>query len=538
MAIPCSYGSGTLMLILLAVLGASAGADHHIKMWRGGAAFVTQSTGRSAGPSNAPLSLRCGSSLAASQSASATSYEEKVELLEKSKKLSLAPMMEYTTPHFRHMVRLLTSRTLLYTEMVTANAIVHERKDAIEALRQDNIKAASESKDPSCEYNASYLRRFLGQGSVPPLEGPSVLQLGGSDADDLRGAAKCVMEMTERGYCDYTALNLNCGCPSPKVAGKGCFGAALMEDPTLVRDLTRAMHEGCGGALPVTVKCRIGTDTSLLDENFTLTRYNELNPDVEYGKLCKFIETIASNGVVTDFQIHARIAVLGKSFSPADNRKVPPLKYDMVRQLVEDYPELSFSLNGGVETLSQTQAEFGACPKLAGVMVGRAWAANPWSFAMADKLLYGDEGEGEKLLGYSKPRNRLELLQMFGKHADAEEKEWDPVKMRRFVTKAISPLFAGEANAKQFRIELDEIGGMPKKLASQGKSWKDEPPLSDLILDAANRHLSVETLLRTPEESYEMAVWEEQKKKSKARGLPQPVVAEWQQERKASDDEI
>ena len=110
--------------------------------------------------------------------------------------------------------------------------------------------------------------------------------------------------------------------------------------------------------------------------------------------------------------------------------------------------------------------------------------------------------------------------------------------MRRFVTKAISPLFAGEANAKRFRIELDEIGGMPKKLASQGKSWKDEPPLSDLILDAANRHLSVETLLRTPEESYEMAVWEEQKKKSKARGLPQPVVAEWQQERKASDDEI
>lgn len=405
--------------------------------------------------------------------------------------------------------------------MVAANAIVHERKDAIEQLRQDNIAAAEAGREPNCQYDASYLRRFLGQGMVAPLEGPSVLQLGGSEPDVLAGATKAVMELTERGYCDYTALNLNCGCPSPKVAGKGCFGAALMDDPKLVRDLTTAMHEGCGGTMPVTVKCRIGTDTDLLagGSGFTVERYSELDAEAEYAKLSNFIDTVASNDIVTDFQVHARIAVLGKSFSPADNRKVPPLKYDYVRRLVQDYPDLTFSLNGGVDTLSETTEELDACPGLAGVMIGRAWAANPWSFACSDSILYGDTGQGEELLEYTKPRNRLEVLEMYGNHADAEEIRGDPVKIRRFITKAVSSLFAGEHNAKRYRIALDEIGGRPKKLASRGQSWKDEPPLSELILGAAAKHLSEEVLLRTPEESYEMILWEEQRQKAKAASL-------------------
>eukprot|EP00562_Extubocellulus_spinifer_P000739 CAMPEP_0178481312 /NCGR_PEP_ID=MMETSP0696-20121128/6147_1 /TAXON_ID=265572 /ORGANISM="Extubocellulus spinifer, Strain CCMP396" /LENGTH=542 /DNA_ID=CAMNT_0020108781 /DNA_START=219 /DNA_END=1847 /DNA_ORIENTATION=+ len=479
---------------------------------------------------------------------------QKSELLKASSKLSLAPMMEYTDRHFRHLVRLLSSRTLLYTEMVAGNAIVHERKDAIDKLRQDNTVAAKTGAPPVCEYDASYLRRFLGQGMVAPLEGPSVLQLGGSEPDVLAGASRAVVELTERGYCDYTALNLNCGCPSPKVAGKGCFGAALMDDPKLVRDLTTAMHDGCGGAMPVTVKCRIGTDTDMVANGsggFTVKRYSEMDAEAEYGELCNFIETVASNGIVTDFQVHARIAVLGKSFSPADNRKVPPLKYDYVRRLVQDYPQLSFSLNGGVDTLSGAKEELDECPGLAGVMIGRAWAANPWSFACSDSILYGDKGQGEVLLGYAKPRNRLEVLQMYGKHVDVEEQEHDPVRIRRFMTKAVSSLFAGEPNAKRYRIALDEIGGRPKKLAARGESWKDEPPLSELILDAATKHLSEEVLLRTPEESYEMILWEEQRTKervaltdtascSDAGGgdneSGQSIVAEWQQTRKESTE--
>ena len=179
------------------------------------------------------------------------------------------------------------------------------------------------------------------------------------------------------------------------------------------RQLVRALHEGCRGSLPVTVKCRIGTDTPL-SERFTPTSYAQgRSAEDEYGDLARFVETVASTGVVTDFGVHARIAVLGKSFSPADNRKIPPLKYDLVRQLVQDFPEFTFLLNGGIETISQVRSELAAAPGLKGVMIGRALAVDPWSFAMTDELLYG---ETETV-----PRNRLEILQEYGRHADAEE---------------------------------------------------------------------------------------------------------------------
>jgi tRNA-dihydrouridine synthase A len=100
-----------------------------------------------------------------------------------------------------------------------------------------------------------------------------------------------------------------------------------MDEPRLVSQLTEAIHDGCDGKLTVTVKCRIGTDTHDL---FTKQGYAELDPEVEYRRLCDFINEVSSNGVVTDFTVHARIAVLQKSFSPADNRKIPPLKYDVI----------------------------------------------------------------------------------------------------------------------------------------------------------------------------------------------------------------
>lgn len=439
-----------------------------------------------------------------------TKYDE----LMGASRLSLAPMMEYTDRHFRHLVRLISKRTLLYTEMVTVNAISHERRDVVDEFRQSNPHATESQVRRG--YDDIYLRRYLSQGFIEPLEGPSVLQVGGSDPQQMHDASQTVMDMTERGICDYTAINLNCGCPSPKVAGKGCFGAALMEDGKLVSELTRALHDGCDGALPITVKCRIGTD---IDSPFTKMGYQAIDEEEEYSKLCRFIESVASNGIVTDFSVHARLAVLTKSFSPADNRKIPPLKYHTVRRLVEDYPEFTFSLNGGLESIAQAQAEFDECPGLKGVMIGRSWAADPWSFAMADRLLYGDT---------SCPTNRLQVLQEYVKHADAEEAAGDPIKIRRFLVKAITPLFAGEPNGKRYRIALDEIAGLPKKLELEGKSLHNYPPISELIMNAAMESLSEEVLLRSPEESYERTLkqWQINRDGRSAK------VAEWQELRK------
>jgi hypothetical protein len=128
--------------------------------------------------------------------------------------------------------------------------------------------------------------------------------------------------------------------------------------------------------------------------------------------------------------------------------------------------------------------------------------------------------------------NRLELLKAYGKHADAEEELWDPVKIRRFIIKAVSPLFAGEANGKRYRIAIDEIAGLPKKLSAQGKTLEGYPPVSELIINAALEHLNEETLLRTPEESYDRALFEEAKRKGEGRSLN---VAEWQERRKQED---
>ena len=424
--------------------------------------------------------------------------------------------------------------------MVAANAIVHERKDGLlrkgddllhghDPTTSSALLATQVKEDIDAHgYDMTYLRRFMGQGHAAS-EGPSVLQLGGSDPQVLEEACQTLMQLTDRGYCDYTAVNLNCGCPSPKVAGKGCFGAALMEEPELVRDLVMGMHNGCQGEIPITVKCRIGTDNGFA---FTKSGYDEVSDQMEYSNLCKFIETVASSGVVTDFQVHARIAVLNKSFSPADNRKVPKLKYEFVRRLVQDYPELTFSLNGGVNSIVDAREELDRCGDMAGVMVGRAWAANPWSFSMADEILYGDASSSTSTSTTTststRPKNRLEVLQAYAKHADAEEELWDPVKIRRFIIKAATPLFAGEPNGKRYRIALDQIAQIPKKLKLQGKSMEGEPPISELIMNAALDNISQDILLRSPEESYERMY-------GGGGGESSEIIQEWQHDRKMEE---
>lgn len=244
--------------------------------------------------------------------------------------LSVAPMMEWTDRHFRYMVRLLTRRTLLYTEMVTAPAIIHGQRDDL------------------LDFNEQ--------------EHPVVVQLGGSDPKDL---AKCAQICEQKGY---DAINLNVGCPSDRVQS-GKIGACLMKEPQLVADCMKAMAGACG--LPVTVKTRIGVDE-----------------EDSYDFLKAFVETVAGAGV-RHFVIHARKAWL-KGLSPHENRTKPELAYDRVYQLKADFPQMRFVLNGGVRSLEEAKEHLG---KVDGVMLGRAAYEMPYVLAEADREIFGEAGE-------------------------------------------------------------------------------------------------------------------------------------------------
>ena len=243
-----------------------------------------------------------------------------------SHRLSVAPMMEWTDRHCRSFHRLLAPHAVLYTEMVTAAAIVHGDRE-----------------------------RLLG---FSPAEQPVVLQVGGSDPGQLAVAAQAGAEF------GYGEINLNCGCPSDRVQA-GRFGACLMAEPILVAECVAAMREA--QPLPVTVKTRIGIDDS---EGYTFLR--------------QFVETVAAAGC-GHFIIHARKAWL-KGLSPKENREVPPLDYSMAYQLKQDFPALAVSVNGGIADLPAIDAHL---LRLDGVMVGREAYQNPWFLAEAEQRLFG-----------------------------------------------------------------------------------------------------------------------------------------------------
>lgn len=157
---------------------------------------------------------------------------------------------------------------------------------------------------------------------------------------------------------------------------------------------------------------------------------------------------------------------------------------------------------------------------------------------MADSLLYGDNNENTIISTTSpnvvKPRNRLEVLKAFGQHADAEEELWDPIKIRRFLIKAVTPLFAGEPNGKKYRIALDEIARIPKKLKAQGKTLEGSPPISELIMNAAVDNIREEILLRTPEESFERMIGGI----SNASRSDREILRDWQKDRKSQGETV
>ncbi len=251
-------------------------------------------------------------------------------------RLSIAPMMDWTDRHCRYFHRLMSREALLYTEMVTAPALV--RGGAVHLL----------------DYDAA--------------EHPVAVQLGGSDPKELAAATRlCV----ERGYDE---VNLNVGCPSDRVQS-GTFGAVLMRDAALVAACVSEMLEVSQG-VDVTVKCRIGVD----DQD-----PEQVLPD--------FLQTVAKAGV-SRFTIHARKAWL-QGLSPKENRDVPPLEYELVHRMKREFSHLHLSINGGIKTLSEAQAHLAAHGgAMDGVMIGRAAYHDPARILLtADRDLYGVETE-------------------------------------------------------------------------------------------------------------------------------------------------
>ena len=245
-------------------------------------------------------------------------------------RLSTAPMMDWTDRHCRFFHRVLSHRTLLYTEMVTAPALVRG--------------------------GAKHLLRF------DPFEHPVALQLGGSEPRELADAAR--MGEAE----GYDEINLNVGCPSDRVQS-GTFGAVLMKTPELVAECVAEMRAAV--SVPVTVKCRIGVDDQ---------RPEEVLPG--------FLEKVRDVGVER-VAIHARKAWL-QGLSPKENREIPPLDYPLVFAMKSAFPDLHVSVNGGIETLDQVEEFLGG--GLDGVMIGRAAYHAPWDvLGDADRRIFGAE---------------------------------------------------------------------------------------------------------------------------------------------------
>lgn len=241
-------------------------------------------------------------------------------------RLSVAPMMDWTDRHCRYLHRLLSRHALLYTEMVTTGALIHG--DVPRHLR----------------FNAE--------------EHPVALQLGGSEPADLARAAKLGQEW------GYDEININCGCPSERVQ-RGAFGACLMNEAPLVADCVKAMVDAVD--VPVTVKHRIGIDK-----------------EESYGFVRDFVGTVADAGC-TVFIAHARNAWL-KGLSPKENREIPPLRYELVYQLKQDFPHLTIAINGGI---TKTAEVAGHLEHVDGVMLGREAYHNPWWLTEWDCAFYG-----------------------------------------------------------------------------------------------------------------------------------------------------
>ena len=297
-------------------------------------------------------------------------------------KLSVAPMMDWTDRHCRYFHRLMSRQTLLYTEMVTAPAVING----------DRV-------------------RLLGFDAA---EHPVAVQLGGSDPAELAQATQISADY------GYDEVNLNCGCPSDRVQS-GAFGAILMKSPDLVAECVAAMR--AASPVEVTVKCRIGVD--------------EQDP---YDVLPDFIAKVSAAGV-RRFTIHARKAWL-QGLSPKENRDIPPLDYDLVRQIKADNPDLHISINGGIDTLDQAVELLGQ--GLDGVMIGRAAYHSP-----ADILI----GADTRIFGQDAGPDAIAVVEQMLPYIEAHLANGGRLNQ---ITRHMLGLFTGRPGARFWRRHLSE----------------------------------------------------------------------------------
>ncbi len=329
--------------------------------------------------------------------------------------ISVAPMMDWTDRHCRYFHRLIAPSVTLYTEMVTTGALLFGDKD-----------------------------RFL---RFNEAEHPLVLQLGGSDPEALATSTKLGEDY------GYDEINLNCGCPSDRVQS-GSFGACLMKEPEIVAQCIKAMKDAVD--IPVTVKCRIGIDDS---EDYTF--------------LHDFIETVHTKGGCNTFIIHARKAWL-KGLSPKENRDIPPLQYDIVERITENFPALNIQVNGGIKTIEDIKHHLGHLPpcipcesrdltkesnrfpptrekqkrdtshttQLKGVMIGREAYQNPWFLRQIEEEFYGTQNLP----------NAEDIVMAMIPYIEQQQKDYEtPVKS---ITRHMTGLFQGKPGARTWRQVL------------------------------------------------------------------------------------
>ena len=291
----------------------------------------------------------------------------------------IAPMMGRTDSQFRYLVRQISKRTVLFTEMIHSNAILFGNKNKLE------------------EYSN--------------IENPIVLQLGGNDPKNLGQVSKLANKF------NYDEINLNLGCPSPRVSSGG-FGAALMNDPELVKNCLSSIKENFDKE--VSVKIRLGTDDNDIDET-----------------LDNFVDSIKSSGIKV-FYVHARKAIL-KGLTPKQNREIPPLNYERVKKLKVDYSDLEIIINGGIKELDFLKKN-DLC-NLDGIMIGREVYSNPLILNDVDKILEGDLTKNNSLYDITS-----EMFNYFGS-----------LKNKNLVKRGLihmHGLFNGHKEAKKIRILL------------------------------------------------------------------------------------
>ncbi len=300
--------------------------------------------------------------------------------------VSIAPMMNWTDRHYRYLMRQITRCTLLYTEMITSGAVLHGNRE-----------------------------KLLGFSAE---EKPLALQIGGDNPDEL---AECARIIEDWGYDE---INLNVGCPSERVR-KGNFGACLMEEPELVRDCLKGMINAV--SIPVTVKHRIGIDGQ-----------------ESYQSLAGFVETVAESGCER-FTVHSRIAVL-KGLSPKDNRTVPPLRYEDVYRLKEDFPHLTIDINGGIRTIDDISHHLSFVD---GVMVGRAAYENPYMFSEVDSRFYQNNNS---------PKTRRQIIESMIPYID----DWIAKNVfPNHIIRHMLNLFAHKPGTKRWKRYLSENARKP-----------------------------------------------------------------------------